>query len=152
MARTAMTKKSTSGKSKKVTQKEEPQKTKPKEKKAIATKKPVIVQGTPTRRRKSKQSLVLKEINYYQHSTNFLLSKRPFVRYVRSIVGDLAMAQDTTSVKFTAQSLDMLQDIFEAHITALMEAAYNCSRHAKRVTLYPTDLRLVNKIRGYGNI
>ncbi|EOB11385.1 Histone H3-like protein [Nosema bombycis CQ1] len=144
-----MTTKNTSGKGKKSIQKE---KTKTQPKKSVSVKKPVIVQGTPTRRRKTKHTLVLKEINYYQQSTNFLLSKRPFVRYVRKVVGELAVSKDVSTVKFTAQSLEMLQDIFEAHITALMEAAYNCSRHAKRVTLYPTDLRLVSKIRGYGNI
>ncbi|KFW84356.1 Histone H3-like centromeric protein A, partial [Manacus vitellinus] len=36
----------------------------------------------------------------------------------------------------------------EAFIVRLLEDAYLCSLHARRVTLFPKDLQLVRRLRG----
>ncbi|XP_055521560.1 histone H3-like centromeric protein A isoform X3 [Leucoraja erinacea] len=61
----------------------------------------------------------LMEIRKYQKSTDLLLRKLPF---------------------------SMLAA--EAFLVLLMEDAYLCTLHAKRVTLFPKDIQLARKIRG----
>ena len=45
-------------------------------------------------------------------------------------------------VRFTKQSLSLLQRSTENMLLSLFEDAYMCTLHAKRVTLYNKDLRL----------
>lgn len=146
MARTAFTSKSPSNKGKKT-----PAPTgraKQGAKKSLSIKRPVISQPSPAKSQKSRQKLVLREIAYYQQSTQFLLSKRPFTTMLREVIAEIIRGTEHSNVRFTAQSLTMLQEAFEAHLTTLVEAAYHCTRHGKRVTLYSQDIRLVKTIKG----
>ncbi|NXX69151.1 CENPA protein, partial [Spizella passerina] len=61
----------------------------------------------------------LKEIRKYQSSTRLLLRPRP-------------------SAPLAA----------EAFMVRLLEDAYLCSLHARRVTLFPKDLQLARRLRG----
>uniref|UniRef100_A0ACB8EFF9 Uncharacterized protein n=1 Tax=Sphaerodactylus townsendi TaxID=933632 RepID=A0ACB8EFF9_9SAUR len=60
------------------------------------------------------------EIRKYQKNTNLLIQKMPFSRVAA-----------------------------EAFLVHLMEDAYLCAIHAKRVTLFPKDMQLARRIRGY---
>ena len=154
MARTAMTNTNNKGKVKKGTQKKPGQKEqKTKERRSFSIRKPNITASQSAKKTTKKpRSIVLKEIRFYQKSTNFLVSKSPFTRMVRDITRNIARNANTDTPRFTAQSLEILQEVFEAHLTTLMETSYLASRHAKRVTLYPSDIKLINKVRGGNNI
>ncbi|NXX12186.1 CENPA protein, partial [Podargus strigoides] len=61
----------------------------------------------------------LREIRRYQSTTHLLLRPGPFARLAT-----------------------------EAFAVRLLEDAYLCSLHARRVTLYPKDLQLARRLRG----
>ncbi|NXF74346.1 CENPA protein, partial [Sclerurus mexicanus] len=61
----------------------------------------------------------LQEIRRYQSTTRLLLRPTPFVRLAT-----------------------------EAFAVRLLEDAYLCTLHARRVTLFPKDLQLARRLRG----
>ncbi|NXD31392.1 CENPA protein, partial [Spelaeornis formosus] len=61
----------------------------------------------------------LQEIRKYQRSTHLLLRPGPFARLAT-----------------------------EAFAVRMLEDAYLCSLHARRVTLFPKDLQLARRLRG----
>lgn len=149
MARTAMTTNAKKGKGKgkkdiRKTKNISPKKTRS----SFSIRKPNITQSQNIKKKKVKTGKhVLKEIKFYQNSTNFLMSKIPFIRMIRGIVQDIAKKTNADVPRFTAQSLEILQEVFESHITSLLEASYFATRHAKRVTLYPIDIKLISKLK-----
>ena len=50
--------------------------------------------------------------------------------------------------RFQASALLALQEACEAAVVNLLEDAYLCTYHAKRLTLYPSDVILARRIRG----
>lgn len=102
-----------------------------------ASKKPRYKAGT----------VALKEIRRYQNSTDLLIRKLPFQRFVRNIA-----QQYKADVRFQAPALACLHESLEAYITGVFEDANACAVHARRVTVLRRDLDLVDKIRGrFGN-
>ncbi|XP_015734075.1 histone H3-like centromeric protein A [Coturnix japonica] len=87
----------------------------------------------------------LKEIRRYQSSTALLLRRRPFARVVREICLLFTRGVD---YKWQAMALLALQEAAEAFLVHLLEDAYLCSLHARRVTLFPKDLQLARRLRG----
>ncbi|KAL8213225.1 UNVERIFIED_CONTAM: hypothetical protein K2H54_061498 [Gekko kuhli] len=86
------------------------------------------------------------EIRKYQKSTNLLIQKLPFARVVREICLDYTRGVD---MQWQAMALLALQEAAEAFLVHLMEDAYICAIHAKRVTLFPKDIQLARRIRGF---
>jgi len=92
-------------------------------------------------------TVALREIRRYQQSTTNLIKKLPFQRLVREIAG--AMKED---VRFQGSAILALQEASEAHLVTLFEDTNLCAIHAKRVTIYPKDMMLAQRIRGgYGS-
>ncbi|XP_050572001.1 histone H3-like centromeric protein A [Cygnus atratus] len=89
--------------------------------------------------------LALKEIRKYQSTTNLLLRRQPFCRVVREICLLFTRGVD---YHWQAMALLALQEAAEAFLVRLLEDAYLCSLHARRVTLYPKDLQLARRLRG----
>ncbi|XP_052525904.1 histone H3-like centromeric protein A [Tympanuchus pallidicinctus] len=87
----------------------------------------------------------LREIRRYQSSTALLLRRQPFARVVREICLLFTRGVD---YKWQAMALLALQEAAEAFLVHLLEDAYLCSLHARRVTLYPKDLQLARRLRG----
>ncbi|XP_075346703.1 histone H3-like centromeric protein A, partial [Mycteria americana] len=50
--------------------------------------------------------------------------------------------------RWQRMALVALQEAAEAFAVRLLEDAYLCSLHARRVTLYPKDLQLARRLRG----
>jgi histone H3/H4 len=50
--------------------------------------------------------------------------------------------------RFQPSALIALQEACEAAVVSLLEDAYLCTVHAKRVTLMPQDVALARRIRG----
>lgn len=94
-------------------------------------------------------TVALREIRRYQKSTELLIRKLPFARYVREVAQDFK-----TDLRFQASAISALQEGSEAFLIAIMEFANLCAIHAKRVTIMPKDFSLVARVKydatGYG--
>ncbi|XP_065606470.1 histone H3-like centromeric protein A [Cyrtonyx montezumae] len=99
----------------------------------------------PRARRYRPGQKALREIRRYQSSTALLLRRRPFARVVREICLLFTRGVD---YQWQAMALLALQEAAEAFLVHLLEDAYLCSLHARRVTLYPKDLQLARRLRG----
>lgn len=86
-------------------------------------------------------TLALKEIRKYQKSTDLLIRRAPFQRLVRQL------APFADELRFQASALVVFQEAAENFLTNLLEDAYRCALHAKRVTLMPRDIVLIYKIK-----
>lgn len=86
----------------------------------------------------------LKEIRYYQRSTDLLLRKLPFARLVREVQFGLVQKE----LRWEAAAIVALQEAAESHLVHLFEDANLCAIHAKRVTLMVRDMQLARRIRG----
>jgi histone H3 len=103
----------------------------------------------------------LREIRKYQKSTELLLCKYvmflfllcfvrdfplhrlPFQRLVREIAQDFH-----SDLKFQSSAILALQEASEGYLTGLFEDTNLCAIHAKRVTIFPKDMKLARRIRG----
>ncbi|KAM3848036.1 histone H3-like centromeric protein A [Vipera latastei] len=101
--------------------------------------------GHRRRRRYRPGFRALQEIRKYQKSTNLLIAKLPFSRVVREICLEYTRGVD---MMWQSMALLALQEAAEAFLVHLMEDAYLCTMHAKRVTLHPRDIQLARRIRG----
>lgn len=100
-------------------------------------------QGVSKKPRYKAGTVALKEIRRYQNSTDLLIRKLPFQRFVRNIA-----QQYKADARFQAPALACLHESLEAYLTGVFEDANACAVHARRVTVLPRDLYLVDKIRG----
>ncbi|KAM0681828.1 centromeric DNA-binding histone H3-like protein cse4 [Glugoides intestinalis] len=103
---------------------------------------------TPTPRKISTN--ILKEIKYYQRNIGFLIPRALLVRVVRQTLISTLKSPNMENLKFTAIALNVIHEAIENHIVCILELSYMAARHAKRVTLFPSDIRLIKKIRGAG--
>ena len=102
-------------------------------------KSPVV--RTPMRYRPGAAALL--EIRRYVRSTELLIKKMPFQRLVRSISLDFKLG-----IRFQEHALLALQEASEAFVIELFQDTQVCAIHAKRVTIFPKDMRLARRIRG----
>ncbi|XP_032067907.1 histone H3-like centromeric protein A isoform X1 [Thamnophis elegans] len=103
-------------------------------------------EAAPRRRRRYRPGQrAMLEIRKYQKSTNLLIAKAPFSRLVREICLEYTRGLD---MLWQSMALLALQEAAEAFLVHLMEDAYLCTLHAKRVTLHPRDIQLARRIRG----
>jgi histone H3/H4 len=86
--------------------------------------------------------VALREIRRYQKSTDLLIRKLPFQRFVREIAQDFK-----TDLRFKADSLLAIHEASEAYLVSLAEDANLCAIHARRVTIMPKDIQLAKRIR-----
>lgn len=86
-------------------------------------------------------TVALREIRKYQKSSDLLIRKRPFQRLVRHL------SSFNEELRFQSAALVIFQEAAENFLTGLLEDAYRCAVHAKRVTLLPRDIHLVYKIK-----
>lgn len=88
----------------------------------------------------------LKEIRWYQKSTELLIRKLPFQRLVREISQDVD--RESREFRFQASALAALQEAAEAYLVGLFSDCNELCIHAKRVTIMPKDMKLARLIRG----
>ncbi len=85
----------------------------------------------------------LREIRRYQKSTELLLRKLPFQRFVREIA-----QQFHSYLRFQSSAILALQEASEAYLIGLFEDTNLIAIHAKRVTIFSKDIQLARRIRG----
>ncbi|XLT01277.1 hypothetical protein HN51_050628, partial [Arachis hypogaea] len=83
------------------------------------------------------------EIRKYQKSTELLIRKLPFQRFVREIAQNFK-----TDLRFQSHAIFALQEAVESYLVGLFEDTNLCAIHAKGVTIMPKDLQLARRIRG----
>ena len=88
-------------------------------------------------------TVALREIRRYQKLTELLIRKLPFNRLVREITQDFK-----TDLRFQASSIGAPQEAAEAYLVGLFEDTNLCAIHVKRVSIFPKDLQLAQRIRG----
>jgi histone H3 len=93
-------------------------------------------------------TVALREIRRYQKSTDLLLRRLPFQRLVREVADDFKTTTITWDYRFQSLALQALQEAAEAYLVGLFEDVNLCAIHAKRVTIFPKDIRLARRIRG----
>lgn len=86
---------------------------------------------------------ILREIRVLQQQTNLLVPKLPFARLVQEVAQELA----PHGVRFQSAALMALQEAAEIYLVQFLEDSYSCALHARRVTLLPRDMALVQFLR-----
>ncbi|XP_071435846.1 histone H3-like centromeric protein A isoform X2 [Pithys albifrons albifrons] len=87
----------------------------------------------------------LQEIRKFQTTTRLLLRPTPFARLVRELCLFFTRGVD---YRWQSMAILALQEAAEAFTVRLLEDAYLCTLHARRVTLFPKDLQLARRLRG----
>ena len=102
-------------------------------------------QGVVVKKRWRPGTVALREIRRYQKSTDLLIRKAPFQRFVREIAQGMGGIQ---GLRFTVSSMLALQEASEAYVVGLFEDTNLCAIHAKRVTIQTKDMTLARRLRG----
>lgn len=94
----------------------------------------------------------LAEIRRLQKTTSTLIPRAPFQRVVREVTQEVEKSLTNENrqigpVKFQMKALEALQEAAEAYLVCLFEDAYLCTTHAKRVTLFASDISLCRRLR-----
>lgn len=102
------------------------------------------------RRRRKPGTVALKQIKYYQKTTDLLIRLLPFARLVKEIA-DTLKSEEFNKYKWKASAIEVLQCAAESYLVALFEDVNKAAIHGKRVTIRPEDLHIVRSIRGQVN-
>ncbi|KRH92022.1 Histones H3 and H4 [Pseudoloma neurophilia] len=110
-------------------------------KKSLSIKTPAVKQ-LPVEKKPRIRRHIEKEIKYYRSVTTHLVPKATFIKLLKKVVSDIG-----SELRFTKDSILMLQDAYESFITASMETSYLATAHAKRVTLKAIDFTVTRRIQ-----
>lgn len=87
---------------------------------------------------------VFREIRRYQSTTNFLIPKFPFAKLIR----DVLIEYGESAYRIQPEALQALQEAAETYLVQYFEDSYACTLHARRCTLVPRDMALIQHLRG----
>lgn len=87
-------------------------------------------------------TVALRQIRHYQRSTQLLMQKTPFARWVRELLSDMK-----SDVRVRPETFECLQVSVEEYLVHLFEETQLAALHGKRVTLKIKDINLVKRIR-----
>ena len=83
-----------------------------------------------------------KELYFYMNSTKLLLPRLSFCRVVRELI-----AKHDPTFRIQSEALEALQEATEAFLVHYLSDSNLCTAHAKRKTLFPSDMRLVKELK-----
>lgn len=78
-----------------------------------------------------------------QKTVDCCIRKLPFQRLVREVAQDFR-----DGLRFERKAVDALQDATEPFLVEMFEDCNLSAIHAKRVTIFPRDMHLVQRIQG----
>lgn len=87
----------------------------------------------------------LQEIRQHQKTTHLLIRKAPFQRLVREILQEVTPAG--SNYRLQSVALLALQEAAEHHLTGVFDDSQLLAIHAKRITIFPRDMKLAMRIR-----
>lgn len=85
--------------------------------------------------------VALRNIKKLQAGWELLIPRAPFHRLVREITQGFS-----SELRYQVAALEALQEATEAYLTRMFEDSYLCTLHAKRVTLFVSDIQLFRRI------
>ena len=88
-------------------------------------------------------TVALRQIRQYQKSTELLIRKVPFQRFVREVVWNLYKQQ----YRFQSTALLALQEAAEAYLVRMFEEVNHIAIHGNRQTIMPKDMLLWKRMR-----
>lgn len=97
--------------------------------------------GVKKKRRHRNGVKALGAIRKYQRSTELLIRKLPYQRFVREIATDFK-----ADLKWTGSALLALQEASEQFLTRLFADSQRCALHAGRILVKPEDMKLANSL------
>ena len=93
-------------------------------------------------------TVALRQIRKYQTSTDLLIPKLSFQRFVKEIIQTECCERQIESKNVQGTALLALQCAAEHYVTELFSQSQIAAFHGKRLTVIPDDLQLVLKFRG----
>jgi histone H3 len=90
----------------------------------------------------------LRQIRKYQTSTNMLIPKLSFQRFVKELMQMECYDRNINSKKIQSTALLALQCAAEDYVIELFQQSQIAAFHGKRLTVIPDDIQLVLKFRG----
>lgn len=94
-------------------------------------------------------TVALREIRKYQKSTELLIRKLPFQRFVRELCHEVTnMVAHPQGYRWQSGAVIALQEAAESYLVHLFEDTQLNSIHAKRITIMIKDIQLARRIRG----
>lgn len=94
-------------------------------------------------------TVALREIRFFQKSTQLLLRKSPFSRLVREVAQNLFL--NSHALLWQSAAILALQEAAESYLVGLFEDTNIVAINAKRVTILPRDMQVARRIRGQGD-
>ncbi|MFM8815971.1 MAG: histone H3 family protein [Actinomycetes bacterium] len=85
--------------------------------------------------------MALREIRKYQKSSELIIPNAPFHRVVREVT------QKMGEFRYTTDALLALREAAESYLVGLFTDSNLVAIHAKRITLFPSDMQLVRMLR-----
>ena len=89
------------------------------------------------------------EIHKYQKSTELLVKRTPFMRFVKAILGYLREEEGFKATRIQPVAIEALQWAAEAFISDLFSDSVDEMIRAERKTLNIEDLHITIKMKGY---
>ena len=86
-------------------------------------------------------TVALREIQWYQKSTEILIRRAPFQWVIYEIMQGIR-----NDLRIQAAAIKGLQEAAEAYLVGLFEDSNLCAIHAKWVTIMPRDVQLARRI------
>lgn len=86
-------------------------------------------------------TVAMREIKRYQNSAEHLVPKAPFKRLVREIIHGF-----NDDLRVQGATIEALLEASEAYLVEHFERTQTAAVHAKRITIYPKDSRLVTNL------
>jgi histone H3 len=93
--------------------------------------------GVKKKRRHRNGVRALSDIRKYQRSTELLIRKLPYQRFVRQIASEFR-----ADLRWTGSALLALHEASEQFLTTLFSQSQRCALHAGRVLVKPEDMKL----------
>ena len=88
-------------------------------------------------------TVALREIHWYQKSTELLIRKAPFQWLIYEILRGIR-----NDLRIQATSIKGLQEGTEAYLVGLFKDSNLCAIHTKQTTIMPRDIQLARRIHG----
>ena len=98
-------------------------------------------QSKPKSKRKHKQTKWLREIKYYQNTTDLLIPHMNFKRLVQEIIQDY-----NTDLHVTEEAIEALQTVSEEYLTDYFNCTQDMALHRGQETITTTDMNMIGNI------
>lgn len=102
------------------------------------------IQGVKIKPRHKPGQLALKEIKRLQASSKLQIPRFSLHRLIREITESF---QPEGGIRYQGAALTAIHEASEAYLVQFFEDSYLCTLHAKRVTLFVSDMQLCRRLQ-----